>query len=74
MSCLPPVQDAVRSLPSRAYELLAVSRLAVWLLPGQTTLRAHVESQIHEAAGLLCGDVKDYTSHIVCHCLVLLCK
>jgi len=50
MSWLPPVQDAFESLPSRASELLAVSSLrlkvAVWLLTGHTTPRAHVKSRI----------------------------
>jgi hypothetical protein len=66
---LPPVQDAVCVLPSRASELLAVSRLrfkfAVWLLTGHTTQRAHVESHIYGAAGLLCGNIKDDALHIV---------
>jgi len=46
-SWLPPVQDALESLPSRASELLALSRLrlklAVWLLTGHTTLKARVK-------------------------------
>jgi hypothetical protein len=67
-------------LPSRANELLAMSKLrfraAVGLLTVHTSLRAqlyklgHTETQEFQ----LCGHDKEDNIHIVCKCPVLACK
>jgi hypothetical protein len=70
---LPPVQDAVRALPSRASELLALNRLrfkvAVWLLTGHTTQRAHVESRFMEQQDCYVGTLTLCRSNLNPYCL-----
>jgi hypothetical protein len=67
-------------LPSRANELLAMSKLrlraAVGLLTGHTGLRAHLYKLGHtERQGCrLCAFDKEDSVHTVCHCPVLACK
>jgi hypothetical protein len=68
------------SLPTRANELLAMSRLrlkaAVGLLTGHTSLRGHLHKLGHTKRQecQLCGHGKEDSVHIVCHCPVLACK
>jgi hypothetical protein len=63
-------------LPSRANGPLAMSRLrhkaAVGLLTGHTNLRALGLGEQQDCR--LCGDDKEDGIHIVCHCLILMCK
>jgi hypothetical protein len=67
------------SLPSRASELLAMSklrlRLAVGLLTGYSSLRAHLHKLGHTERQecRLCRHYKEDSVHIVCDCPVLAC-
>ena len=65
-----------KPLPSTAYEPLAMSRptlkVAVGLLTGRTTLKARIfQLGIPQR---LCGDEREDSVHIVCHCRALTCK
>ena len=68
------------TLPGRANELLAMSKLrlraAVGLLTGHTTLRTHLYKLGHteQQECRLCGYDKEDTVHAVCECPVLACK
>jgi hypothetical protein len=67
-------------LPSRADELLAISKLrlrvAAGLLTGHTGLRAHLYKPGHRERQecRLCGYDKEDNVHTVCDCPVLACK
>jgi hypothetical protein len=67
-------------LPSRASELLAMNRsrlrIAVGLLTGHTSLRAHLYKLRHTEGQecRLCGCEKGDSVHIVCDCPVLACR
>ena len=68
------------TLPGRANELLAMSKLrlraAVGLLTGHTTLRTHLYKLGHteQQECRLCGYDKEDSVHTVCDCPVLACK
>jgi hypothetical protein len=68
------------SLPSRTKELQAMSRqefkVSVGLLTGHTTLRAHMFKLglTKQQDYRLCGDGKEDSLHIECHCLALAFK
>jgi hypothetical protein len=67
-------------LPSKASELLAMSKLrlraAVGLLTGHTSLRAHLHKLGHTQRQecRLCGHDKEDSVHMVCDCPALACK
>jgi hypothetical protein len=67
-------------VPSRANELLVMSKLslraAVGLLTGNTSLKAHLYKLGHTERQecLLCGCDKEDSVHVVCDCPVLTCK
>jgi hypothetical protein len=67
-------------LPSRVSELLAMNksrlRVAVGLLTGHTSLRAHLHKPEYTEGQecRLCGHENEDSVHIVCDCPVLACK